>query len=121
MPYVTGRKAHLVIPVGLEKQTCGRVTKTATMMRQPVESLNDIPSMFLLTGRIFTEIEAIKTFADVSVFQAAAGGIGGAEGAVWLVVRGAENEVRKVLDAVEQIQGEPPFVEKDTDGTHVHK
>jgi hypothetical protein len=110
MPYVTGRKAHLLIPVGLEKQTCGRVVETATMMREPVESLNDIPSMFLLNGIIFTEIEAIKTFADVSVFQAAAGGIGGAEGAVWLVVRGTKCEVQKVLDAVGKIQGEPPFV-----------
>jgi len=110
MPYVTGCKAHLLIPVGLEKQTCGRVAETATMMREPVTSLNHIPSMFLLNGVIFTEIEAIKTFGDVSVFQAAAGGIGGAEGAVWLVVRGAKCEVRKVLDAVEKIQGEPPFI-----------
>jgi len=111
MPYVVARKAHLVIPVGLEKQVSGSVVDIANKMRQPVESLNDIPSMFLLTGHIITEIEALQSFADVSVFQAAAGGIGGAEGAVRIICRGSRSQVDKILRLAEEIQGEPPFVE----------
>lgn len=111
MPYLVGRKAHLVIPVGLEKLVAGDVLKIANKMREPVESLNRIPSMFLLTGDIVTEIEALRILANVSVFQAGSGGIGGAEGAVRLVIRSTKEEVKKALQIIEDIQGEPPFVE----------
>jgi len=111
MPYVVARKAHLVVPVGLEKQIAGRVLDVANKMREPVESLHDIPSMFLYTGHIVTEIEALDLLAGVSAFQAAAGGIGGAEGAVRLVCRGTREQVEKALAVVEAIQGEPPFVQ----------
>ncbi len=111
MPYLVARKAHLVIPVGLEKLVAGKVLEVANHMRQPVESLNTIPSMFLLTGEIVTEIEALKILADVDAFQAGAGGIGGAEGAVRLVMRGSREQVRHALELISEIQGEPPFVE----------
>ena len=111
MPYVVGQKPHLVIPVGLEKQVSGKVVDIQLQMREPVESLNHIPSMFLLTGHIFTEIEALELLAGVSVFQAAGGGIGGAEGAVRLICRGTREQVTKALEIAKQIHGEPPFVE----------
>lgn len=111
LPYVGARKAHLVIPVGLEKQVAGNAIDIVRKMRQPVESLNDIPTMFLLTGHIVTELEALKLLADVSPFQAAAGGIGGAEGSVRLVCRGTKQNVENALKLAKQIQGEPPFVE----------
>ena len=111
MPYVVGTKSHLVIPVGLEKQVSGKAIDIANKMREPVESLNEIPSMFLLTGHIVTEIEALKILAGVSAFQAAAGGIGGAEGSVRLVCRGTKKQVKKALKVAGEVQGEPPFVE----------
>jgi hypothetical protein len=111
MPFVVARKAHLVIPVGLEKQTAWPVLDIANRMREPIESLNDIPSMFLLTGHLMTEIEALQLLSGVSAFQAAAGGIGGAEGAVRLIIRGSRDQVDKALLLIEDVQGEPPFVE----------
>lgn len=111
MPYVVPRKANLIIPVGLEKQASGKVVDIANKMRESVPSLNKTPSMFLLTGHIVTEIEALNIVADVTAFQAAAGGIGGAEGSVWLVFRGKRKSVEKALKLVKGIQGEPPFVE----------
>jgi len=111
LPYVGARKAHLVIPVGLEKQVTGSPIDIVKKMREPIESLNDIPSMFLLTGHIVTELEALNILADVSPFQAAAGGIGGAEGSVRLVCRGPRQKVQNALKLAEQIHGEPPFVE----------
>lgn len=111
MPYVVARKANLIIPVGLEKQASGKVVDIANKMREPIPSLNKTPSMFVLTGHIVTEIEALNIVADVTTFQAAAGGIGGAEGSVWLVFRGKRESVEKALKLVEGIQGEPPFVE----------
>jgi hypothetical protein len=110
LPYVGARKAHLIIPVGLEKQVSGNAIDIVKKMREPIESLNDIPTMFLLTGHIVTELEALKLLANVSPFQAAAGGIGGAEGSVRLVCRGPRKQVQNALNLAKQIQGEPPFV-----------
>ncbi|GAF76763.1 unnamed protein product, partial [marine sediment metagenome] len=111
LPYVGSRKAHLVIPVGLEKQVSGSVIDIVKKMQEPVDSLNDVHSMFLFTGHIITELEALKLLADVSVFQAAAGGIGGAEGSVRLICRGPRQKVQNALNLAEKIHGEPPFVE----------
>jgi hypothetical protein len=111
LPYVGARKAHLVIPVGLEKHVAGNVVEIVRKMREPVKSLNWVPTMFLLTGDVVTELEALKLLTGVSVFQAAAGGIGGAEGSVRIVCRGPREKVEAVLRLADQIQGEPPFVE----------
>ncbi len=111
MSVVVGRKAHLIIPVGLEKQVDGDVVDIANKMREPLESLNDVPSMFLLNGQILTEIEALELLAGVSVFQAAAGGVGGAEGGTRLICRGTREQVQQALAIVESIQGEPVFLE----------
>ncbi|MCP4643993.1 MAG: hypothetical protein GY851_26355 [bacterium] len=113
MPYVVARKAHLIIPIGLEKQTVLPVMDAQLMMREPMESLNDIPSMFLLTGTIVTELEALDILTGVSAHQICAGGIGGAEGAVRLIVRGSRGQVKAALKLVESIHGEPPFVTED--------
>ena len=111
MPYVVAKKAHLVVPVGLEKQVTGNLIETSSKLREPMEGLNRVPSMFPLIGaRIVTELEALNILAGVEAFQAAAGGIGGAEGASWVVFRGTRDQVQKALRVVDQIQGEPPFV-----------
>lgn len=111
LPYVGPRKAYLVIPVGLEKQVAGSPIDIVRKVCEPIESLNRVYAMFLLPGHIVTELEALEILTDVSVFQAAAGGIGGAEGAVRLVCRGPRENVQKALKLAEQIHGEPPFVE----------
>ena len=111
MPYIVARKAHLVIPVGLEKLVAGDIVDLTLKMREPMESVNLIPSQWLLTGEIVTELEAIKTLTGATAFQASAGGISGAEGGVWLVFRGTKEQVSNALKLVESIKGEPPYAE----------
>ena len=111
MPYVVARKAYLVIPIGLEKLVAGDLVDLTLRMREPIESLNGLQSMFLLTGEIVTELEAIHVLTGATAFQCSAGGIGGAEGSVWLVFRGTREQVTKALKLVQSIQGEPPYVE----------
>ena len=113
IPYVTARKAHLVIPIGLEKQVSGDVIHVADTLRQPVASSQRIPSMFPLRGHIVTEIEALEILTDVTVIQIGAGGIGGAEGAVRLLLRGTKVAVEKALEVIHAVHGEPPFVPDD--------
>ncbi len=111
MPYVVARKAHLIVPIGLEKQVTTDLVTLSKKMQEPIENLSYVPSMFLLAGHIVTEIEAVKAFADVEVFDAASGGIGGAEGSTWLVVRGSKEQVLKAMDVINSVLGEKPFAD----------
>ena len=111
MPFIVARKVHLVIPVGLEKLVAGDIADLTLKMREPMESLNLIPSMWLLTGEIVTELEAIKILTGATAFQSSAGGISGAEGGVWLVFRGTREQVSNALKLVQSIKGEPPYTE----------
>jgi hypothetical protein len=127
MPFIVARKVHLVIPVGLEKLVAGDVVDLTLRMREPMESLpappapsgrpstlfpgHNLPSLWLLTGEIVTELEAIKILTGATAFQSSAGGISGAEGGVWLVFRGTREQVTKALDLVRSIQGEPPYTQ----------
>jgi len=121
-PIVVARKAHLVIPVGLEKLVAGDIVDLTLKMREPMESLpapsgsslapfpgHIIPSMWLLTGEIVTELEAIKILTGATAFQCSAGGISGAEGGVWLVFRGTPDQVKKAMELAKSVQGEPPY------------
>ena len=124
MPFIVARKAYLVIPIGLEKLVAGDVVDLTLKMREPVESLPapagvspsafpgyTIPSMWLLTGEIVTELEAIKILTGATAFQSSAGGVSGAEGGVWLVFRGTRDQVTKALELTKSVQGEPPYTE----------
>jgi len=110
IPYITASKASLIIPVGLEKEIGSDLISVVKQMQEPLESLNNVYSMFLYTGEIITEIEALEILSGVSVTHIASGGINGAEGAVRILIRGQKENVKNALDIIEDIQGEPPFV-----------
>jgi len=109
LPHVGPGKAHLVIPIGLEKQISGSVADVVETVNTSREANEKLPRMQLMRGTIVTELEALRMLADVEPFQASAGGIAGAEGAVWLVWRGRRDAVDRAAHIVDQIQGEPPF------------
>ena len=124
MPIIVARKVHLVIPIGLEKLVATDIVDLTLKMREPLETLpapagsskalfpgNNIPSMWILTGEIVTEIEAIKILTGATAFQSSAGGVSGAEGGVWLVFRGTRDQVKKAQELTRSIQGEPPYTE----------
>jgi hypothetical protein len=124
MPFIVARKAHLVIPVGLDKLVAGDIVDLTLKMRESIESLPPppgpsatpfpgyiIPSMWILTGEIVTELEAIKILTGATAFHANSGGVSGAEGAVWIVFRGTPDQVKKALDLARSIHGEPPYSE----------
>ena len=58
-------------------------------------------------GTVVTEIEALKILADVEAKHVASGGVGESAGAVVLVIKGEEANVRKAISIVESIKGEP--------------
>jgi len=104
---VVGRRAKLIIPVGLEK----RVPRDLDKIAAKLNSLEaEGPRMLPVVGEIFTEIEAIKILSGASAELVAAGGVSGAEGSVWLLVTGSEEEMQKAEKIIGSVSREPPYI-----------
>ena len=103
------RRICCLQPVGLEKSTPADLDEVARMLNQDPQGKG--PTLFVFPGTIFTEIEALEVLADVVAVPAGAGGIGGAEGAVWLALFGDAGQVEKAEQVIESVRGEPPFAE----------
>jgi len=107
---IIARRIHLVIPVGLEK-SCGMdLEEAAAIGSDPDECRGQVPALWPIRGHIFTEIEAIETLAGATAVPYGAGGIGGAEGSVRLLILGNEEQVSAADELIKSIQGEPPFI-----------
>jgi hypothetical protein len=112
LPAIEHNNAHLVVPIGLEKQVADKVEDIVARSVESLEELNRVYRMRLLQGaEIVTEIEAIQGLTGTRAFPLAAGGIGGAEGSMRLLLRGSREQVSAALKLIDTIQGEPPFVE----------
>jgi len=107
---IIARRIRLVIPVGLEKSVPTDIQAAAKMINND-PTARVTPTLFPMVGDIITEIEALKVLTGVDATPIAAGGIGGAEGAVWLCLRGTEEELDKAGKLIDEIQGEPAFIQ----------
>lgn len=102
---------HLVFPVGLEKLIPIPISQASKEAKQ----IKYDYAMGLATGllpcprgervNIITEIEAIQMLSGAIAVPMAAGGLGGAEGAVTMVMKGSEEQVKRAIDYVEQSKG----------------
>jgi len=112
-PYTAEGPGHLIVPIGLEKETYGNLSDYEYILSQ--DNFKVIGSrqrvMVHKNAEIFTEIEAIKLFGNVKVIPFASGGIAGSEGASSLAIYGSQEEVDKVMNIISTIKGEPPFIE----------
>lgn len=102
---------HLIFPVGLEKLIPIPISQASKEAKQTKYEY----AMGLATGllpcprgervNIITEIEAIQMLSGAIAVPTAAGGLGGAEGAITMVVKGSEEQVKRAIDYVEQSKG----------------
>lgn len=105
------RKGFTVIyPVGLEKLIPGPIEDAVREAKKNEYkySMGIACSLFpCREGIVVTEIEAIKYLAGpyANATPIASGGIGGAEGAITLVVNGSEEEVKRAINYIEQVKG----------------
>ncbi len=98
---VVGRRVELLLPVGLEKRIAMDLHQAARLLNAPGASG---PRMFAVPGgEVITEIEALSMLTSVQAELTAAGGVGGAEGAVWLTVCGKEEDEKAAEDLVENV------------------
>ncbi len=93
----------VIHPVGLEKR-----------VERPVHELIRMNEgaglrMFAGFGETFTEADALKELYGVGSEILASGGVAGAEGAVWLLVSGEEEQIRACREGLKAFTSEAPF------------
>jgi hypothetical protein len=102
------RRFSIVYPVGIEKLIPfpireaakeAKLTRYAYAMGMPV-GLFPCPA-----GTTVTELRAIEILSGAGAIPIAAGGLGGAEGALTLILKGKDDQVKKALEFVEQSKG----------------
>ena len=109
MGTVVAKRICYLLPVGLEKSVSWDLVETAGRLASDPEGKG--PTLWVVPGAIFTEIEAIQTLTGAEAVPICAGGIGGAEGALWLAVFGDRETIEKTEKLIESVRGEPPFLE----------
>jgi hypothetical protein len=101
---VVGRRAQLIVPVGLEK----RVFESVHTLALRCNALDtDGPRYLPFPGRIFTEIDAIRLLTGAEACLMASGGVHGAEGGVYLGLNGAPSQVQAAVALVRTVEDEP--------------
>lgn len=101
-----GRRVELIVAAGAEKRVELGMDELARMLNAPgVKGFRFMP----IPGELFTELDAIKYLTGAEASIVAAGGIMGAEGAVWLHVEGSAEQVAKGRELIESVAAEPPF------------
>jgi len=106
---LVARRIRLLLPVGLEKDIPTYIPEAA---RHLEADGGPGPSLWPVHGDIFTEIEALWHLCGVHAMPIAAGGVAGAEGALWLACLGEAEKLEAVKALAEAIQDEPPFVSR---------
>ncbi len=99
---------NMIFPAGLEKLI---PTPVAVAAREAKQALYDY-GMGMPTGlfpcpggRVISEIDAVGILSGATAVPVAAGGLGGAEGAVTLIIRGTARQVKKTIAYVEACKG----------------
>ena len=106
---IISRKIRFVHPVGLEKSVPGDLVAASRRLSTEGALLGEAAGLWVTTGELFTEIEAVDALFPVEAVPIAAGGIAGAQGAVTLALFGEAPEIEKALALIGEVQKEPPF------------
>ena len=106
MQAVIGKRVKLVIPVGLEKRVSCDLDSLSLEINSPgVKG----PRLLPVQGEVITELDSVSILSGATAELFAAGGVCGAEGTVWLAVKGKkdmEEHIKKIADGLSK---EPPF------------
>ena len=107
---VVARRALLLIPVGLEKSVPDDLDDLYRRLTAS-GARGSGPTLWPVEGEIFTELEALRVLSGVEAAAIGSGGIAGAEGSVRIAVWGTRDQMDRLDAFLEEVIGEPPFVE----------
>lgn len=103
---VVGRRAKLIVPIGLEKRVEGEIADLAAMLYEPgMQGARLLP----LPGEVVTELDAIAALTGATPTLIAGGGICGAEGSVRLDIAGTDEQIAAAETLIKDVSGEPPY------------
>ncbi len=106
IPAIAGRRVRLIIPIGLEKRVDADLNVLAAKLNAPgVGGYRLLP----VQGEVFTELEALRALTAAEVELIAAGGVCGAEGAVWIAVSGEPEQEEFAEQVIASVADEPAF------------
>lgn len=105
---LVARRVCLLQPTGLEKSVPGDLHDLAAALNESIDGKG--PTLWVTPGELLTEIEAFGLLCGVYAMPVGAGGVGGAEGAIWLALFGDKDALDAAMSLVEEVQGEPPFL-----------
>ena len=103
---VVGRRVRLILPVGLEKRVSTDLNSIAARLDAP-DAVG--ARMLPVPGEVVTELEAFAILTGARAELVAAGGVCGAEGAVWLAITGTAEEEGSANSVLADLSGEPMF------------
>ncbi len=97
----------VVFPVGLEKLIPISVQEAAREAnRHGYDYCTGVPcGLYPARGITVTEVDAVKILSGARAFPISAGGLGGAEGSITLVIKGEKAQVNKAIEYVEASKG----------------
>ena len=99
---------QLILPVGLEKLipiSIEEAAKEAAHRNELAYSMGMPCTLLPCKGKVVTELVALEILTGVTAVPISAGGLGGAEGAVTLVIKGDDEGVKKAIDIIEGLKG----------------
>jgi len=98
---------HIIYVAGLEKLIPTSIKEVTKEAGRPVTSdAMGIPcGIFPVKADPFTEIQSLKMLTGVEAIPIAAGGLGGGEGSILMVVKGEEKQVQEAVKLVKQLKG----------------
>lgn len=103
------RKQHfeILLPTGLEKLINRPVKEVCR--ETPKHAMNFCTGspcgLIPVEGTVITEVDAVKILSGAEAFMVAAGGVGGAEGAVVLTAKGDQRQIRKASEVLGSVKG----------------
>jgi hypothetical protein len=97
----------MILPSGLEKLIPTPISKAAkAASREKMDMAMGIPVGLLpVSGTVVTEIEAIHLLSGAEATVIAAGGMGGAEGSISLVIQGPDEKVSQAFQMMKEVKG----------------
>jgi hypothetical protein len=102
------KKFSLIFPAGLEKLIPIPVRQAAIEAKQAkYEYGMGLPAGLFAypAGTSVTEIDAVKILSGAAAIPIASGGLGGAEGATTLIIKGTKEQVTEAIKFIEQSKG----------------
>ena len=97
----------ILLPIGLEKVIPTPIAQAAkAASRERTDAAMGIPvGLIPVPGKAVSEVEAIDLLSGARAVAVAAGGLGGAEGSVTLVIQGPEGKVNRALQIAREVKG----------------